>query len=208
MVSKATQPETVYDFGGFSPQLYQLRYPAPGAPGVADRAVAALSHAGFTATTHPSRGFDHGTWTPLILAYPEAVIPVTQMSIQPHCSPEHHVRLGQALKGLRDKGVLIIGSGAATHNLSAFGASYDATPPDWVTAFDDALAEAIAQNDRERLLQYRQTLPYAARNHPSDDHLLPLFVALGAGGPGLQLHRGFTYGAFSMAAYAFSEQTC
>ncbi|MGF1512184.1 MAG: DODA-type extradiol aromatic ring-opening family dioxygenase [Elainellaceae cyanobacterium] len=202
-LSGAIRPNTIYDFGGFSKALYQLSYPAPGDPGLAERAAKLLMQAGFSPQMHPTRGLDHGAWTPLFLAYPEAAIPVTQLSIQPHQSPAHHYRMGQAIASLRDDGVLIVGSGAATHNLGAFGSGYDAPPPDWVAVFDRWLAEAIARNATHRLLNYRQTAPHAAQNHPTEEHLLPLFVALGAGGRGRQIHQGFTYGAFSMAAYAF-----
>lgn len=202
-VSKAEHPETIYDFGGFPQHLYELNYPAPGNPALAEAVAAQLTQAGFPTRTNPQRGYDHGVWTPLILADPEGKIPVTQISIQPHESPEYHFRVGKALASLRDEGVLIIGSGAVTHNLWAFGDSYDATPPEWAVVFDEWLAEAIAHNDIQHLLNYRQLAPYATKNHPTEEHLLPLFVALGAGGHGRQLHRGFTYGAFSMAAYAF-----
>ena len=202
-VSKVIQPQTIYDFGGFPPELYQLSYPAPGAPALADQVVAALIQASFSAQTHPTRGLDHGAWTPLILVYPDAAIPVTQLSLQADQTPEHHFRIGQALVSLRDEGVLIVGSGAATHNLDAFSADYEASTPNWATAFDDWLAKTIHENDVQRLFAYQQLAPYATRNHPTKEHLLPLFVALGAGGPGRQLHQGFTYGAFSMASYAF-----
>lgn len=202
-VSRAENPETVYDFGGFAPELYQLTYRAPGNPELAEVVVARLVQAGFPTCIDATRGYDHGVWTPLILIDPKGKIPVTQLSVQPHQTPEHHFRIGKALAPLRAEGVLIIGSGAATHNLRTFGDSYEAPPPDWVVAFDDWLADAIAHNDIQRLLDYRQLAPYAAQNHPTEEHLLPLFVALGAGGPGRQLHRGFTYGAFSMATYAF-----
>ncbi|MEM7771547.1 MAG: class III extradiol ring-cleavage dioxygenase [Cyanobacteria bacterium P01_A01_bin.37] len=204
-VSQAVNPKTIYDFGGFPEELYQLSYLAPGAPELADRVVSLLTQSDVPAHTHPSRGFDHGTWTPLVLAYPGAAIPVTQLSVQPHQSADYHFRIGQALTPLRDDGVLIIGSGAATHNLRAFGIGHDAAPPDWVTAFDDWLAEAIALHDVQRLLNYRTLAPYAAQNHPTEEHLLPLFVALGAGGAGRQIHHGFIYGAFSMAAFSFGE---
>ncbi len=207
MVSTARQPKTIYDFSGFPETLYQLSYPAPGAPDLANRVVALLTQAGIPCDIHPSRGFDHGTWTPLILAYPAADIPVTQMSIQYHGDPLHHWKLGQALELLRHEGVLIMGSGSATHNLYSFSEHYDAPPPTWVQQFDEWLAETIAQGDREALIQYRQRAPYAQENHPTEEHLLPLFVALGAGGAsarGIQLHRSYTYGAFSMAAYAFT----
>ncbi|MBD1918976.1 MULTISPECIES: class III extradiol ring-cleavage dioxygenase [Cyanophyceae] len=202
-VSAAKQPKTIYDFGGFSQALYELTYPAPGSPKLAEQVISNLADAGYSARVDCNRGFDHGVWTPLILAAPEATIPVVQLSLQPHETPLHHYQLGKALAPLRDEGVLIFASGAATHNLGAFDGNYDAPPPAWAVAFDDWLAEAIATNDIQRLLNYRQHAPYAAKNHPSEEHLLPLFVALGAGGPGQQLHHGFTYGAFSMAAYQF-----
>jgi 4,5-DOPA dioxygenase extradiol len=207
LVSAAPQPKTIYDFSGFPAALYQLTYPAPGAPELAEQVVDLLTQAGLKGETHPNRGLDHGTWTPLILAYPEAKIPVTQLSIQPYLGPEHHWQVGRALQPLRDEGVLILGSGAATHNLGAFGETYEAAPPLWVKQFDQWLAERISQNDVAALLNYRQTAPYAKDNHPTEEHLLPLFIALGAGGDqttSTQLHSSYTYGVFSMAAYAFS----
>jgi len=204
-VSTTPQPETIYDFGGFPPHLSKLVYSAPGNPDLAAQVARRLRQTGFSARLNASRGFDHGVWTPLILADPEGKIPVTQLSVQPQESPAYHLRLGQALAPLREQGVLILGSGAVTHNLWAFGDSYEATPPAWAVAFDDWLAQTIQQQDLDSLLNYRQRAPHAEKNHPTAEHLLPLFVALGAGGPGRQLHRGFTYGAFSMAAYAFGE---
>jgi 4,5-DOPA dioxygenase extradiol len=207
MVSAAVAPRTIHDFSGFLPELYKLNYPAPGSPELADRIVMLLNQAGIAAQTDPSRGFDHGTWTPLILAYPAADIPVVQLSIQYHRDVTYHRQLGQALAVLRQEGVLIIGSGSATHNLQAFSDQYDATPPAWVQQFDQWLAEAIAQQDWQRLIQYRQLAPYAQENHPTEEHLLPLFVVLGAAGSevkGVQIHQSYTYGAFNMAAYSFA----
>jgi 4,5-DOPA dioxygenase extradiol len=206
LVSKALQPQTIHDFSGFPPVLYQLTYPAPGAPELADRVVTLLTQAGIPCDTHPTRGLDHGTWTPLLLAYPTADIPVTQLSLQPQRDPLYHWQLGQALAALRQEGVLIIGSGSATHNLYAFDPEYNAPPPPWVQQFDEWLATTIEQGNWAALMQYRQIAPYSAENHPTAEHLLPLFIALGAGGAnakGIQLHHSYTYGAFSMAAYAF-----
>jgi 4,5-DOPA dioxygenase extradiol len=207
MVSNAQHPETIYDFSGFPEALYRLEYPAPGAPALADRVVHVLNQAGIPCKTHSSRGFDHGAWTPLILAYPAADIPVTQLSIQYRHDPLYHWKLGQALEPLRSGGVLIIGSGSATHNLYSFDSNYNAPTPPWVRQFDEWLAQTIEQRDWDALIQYRQFAPYAQENHPTEEHLLPLFVALGAGGAattGRQLHHGYTYGAFSMAAYSFT----
>lgn len=206
-VSKAIQPQTIYDFGGFPDTVYRLSYPAPGAPALADRVISLLTKAGIPSQTDPNRGLDHGAWTPLILAYPDADIPVTQLSIQYQAGALHHFQIGQALAPLRAEGVLILASGGATHNLWEFDSRYDVSPPDWVRVFDEWLAERIAEGDWQAILNYRKIAPYAAENHPTEEHLLPLFVALGAGGDqveGVRLHRSYNYGAFSMAAYAFT----
>jgi len=209
VVSAATYPRTIYDFSGFPSQLYELTYPALGSPELSDRVVSLLTEAGIPCQTHPSRGLDHGVWTPLYLAYPAADIPVTQLSIQYHQDPRHHWQIGRALETLRHEGVLIMGSGSATHNMSAFEPDYKASPPDWVQVFDKWLCQHIVEGDWEALMQYRQIAPYAKENHPTDEHLLPLFVAMGAGGAatkGVQIHSSYTYGVFSMAAYAFIEK--
>lgn len=201
-VSAALHPKTIYDFSGFPQALYQLTYPAPGAPELAERVAELLSE--WKVQTHPSRGLDHGAWTPLLLMYPEAQIPVTQLSIHYHESPAYHYKLGQALQPLRDEGVLILASGAATHNLWAIADPNSTTPPDWVAQFDRWLSQTVTHHDVPDLLNYRQLAPYATDNHPSEEHLLPLFVAAGAGGDGVtQLHHGYTYGVLSMAAYRF-----
>jgi 4,5-DOPA dioxygenase extradiol len=207
IVSAATNPRTIHDFSGFPQALYKLNYPAPGSPELAERVVTLLAQSRIICETHRSRGFDHGTWTPLILAYPTAEIPVVQLSIQYDRDAVYHRQLGQALGSLREEGVLIIGSGGATHNLSAFSSDDDAPPPPWVKQFDDWLASTIEQGDWESLLHYRSLAPYAQENHPTEEHLLPLFVVLGAAGTnpkGNQLHRSYSYGTFSMAAYSFS----
>ncbi|GAB4159646.1 MAG: class III extradiol ring-cleavage dioxygenase [Cyanobacteria bacterium J069] len=210
-VSTALQPQTIHDFNGFSPEAYALQYPAPGAPELAERVGKLLTAAGLTVTLDPDRGLDHGAWEPLLLMYPDADIPLTQLSVQPGLGAahhlQHHLQLGQAIAPLRQEAVLILASGAATHNLRAFGGyTFDAAPPAWVTEFDQWLEAAIAQGDVDALLSYRQVAPHAAQNHPSEEHFLPLLVALGAGGGrGTQLHHSTTYGILSMAAYAFGE---
>lgn len=210
-VTADAHPETIYDFGGFDPRLREMRYAAPGDPALAERIVGTLVAAGFTARAETSRGFDHGTWVPLILAFPEAEIPVVQVSIDPDADPSHHYALGQALSGLRDEGVLVIGSGSFTHNLAeAFqrvraGARSDATPS-WVSEFADWMSERIVEGDEKALLDYRQGAPFARENHPTDEHLLPLYVAMGAAGrnaKGRKLHDSRDFGVLSMAAFAF-----
>ena len=206
-VSGAGRPETIHDFYGFPPALYQLRYPAPGAPELAKRVTGLLGGQGYTADIDPARGLDHGAWTPLILAYPEADIPVAQFSIQSHLGPEHHVRIGEALRPLRDEGVLIFASGGATHNLRELSRQRgNPVPQDWTAQFNEWLADALTTGRKEDLVGYRSRAPHAARNHPTDEHLIPLFVALGAGDPGgstRRLHSSIESGVISMDAYRF-----
>ncbi|MBC7908339.1 MAG: dioxygenase [Rhodospirillaceae bacterium] len=197
VVSTATQPETIHDFGGFPPALYQLQYPAPGAPALAERVTALIGAA------TERRGLDHGAWVPLLLGWPDADIPVTQLSVQPRLDPAHHYRLGQALAPLRDEGVLILASGALTHNLRAyFRGGEDETARSIV--FADWMAAALEQGRVDDLLNYRTRAPAAEQAHPTDEHLLPLFVALGTGGHGKVLHRSLD-GSLAMDAYAFGS---
>lgn len=207
IVSAAAQPRTIHDFGGFPAELYQLRYAAPGAPQLAARVVELLDGAGFQTNISPDRGLDHGAWVPLRLMYPDANIPATQLSIQPQLDPAHHWAIGRALAPLRQEGVLVLASGSATHNLWELGRYATAgSAPAWVTEFSEWLAGALAQGRVQSLLRYRQLAPHADRNHPTDEHLLPLFVALGAGssGTGTLLHSSYSYGILDMAAYAFA----
>ncbi len=208
-LSTTSKTKAIHDFGGFPSELYQINYSPPGAPQLAEQIAKLLVQAGFETDVHPNRGLDHGAWEPLILMYPEANIPVTQLSIQPSFSTSYHLQLGRALAPLRQEGILILASGTTTHNLRAFGQyDFDATPPEWVQGFDDWLAEAIATHNIDALLDYRKQAPHAIQNHPSEEHLLPLYVALGAGGEqttATQLHTSFTYGVLSMAAYAFDS---
>jgi 4,5-DOPA dioxygenase extradiol len=204
IASTAPQPATIHDFGGFPAELYQLRYPAPGAPDLADRAIDLLNRVEIRGELDRNRGLDHGAWTPLLLMYPDADVPVTQLSIQPQMGPLHHWAIGQAIAPLRQEGVLILASGSATHNLWEFDSNRSASPPVWVRDFADWLNDKVASHDVKSLLHYRQFAPHAARNHPTEEHLLPLFVALGAGGDRTTvLHNSYSYGAFSMAAYRF-----
>ncbi|MEQ8604653.1 MAG: class III extradiol ring-cleavage dioxygenase [Marivibrio sp.] len=205
-VSAASAPETIHDFYGFPEALYRMRYPAPGAPALARRVVDLLAAAGAEAEADEDRGLDHGAWTPLLLSHPTADVPVLQLSVQPHLGPAHHRALGRALGPLRDEGVLIVGSGAATHNLPEFrGQRPDAPAPDWVRAFADWLQETIEAGDDAALDAWRAA-PEGARNHPTPEHFLPLFAALGAGTqgtPGRALHRSYRYGIIAMDCYRF-----
>ncbi|SHG51898.1 class III extradiol ring-cleavage dioxygenase [Massilia sp. CF038] len=208
-VSLAEQPETIHDFGGFPQEMYSLRYPAPGAPEVAARAAALLTGAGIPAKQSPNRGLDHGAWVPLLLMYPDADIPVAQISVMRDGTPQQHEQVGRALAGLRDEGVLIIGSGALTHNLAEWRTNdVDALAPDWVRDFEVWMKDKLDGQQRDAVLAYRRLAPSGARNHPSEEHLMPLFVAMGAAGPdsvARRLHSSYEYGILAMDIYAFSD---
>jgi 4,5-DOPA dioxygenase extradiol len=204
-IGGAARNETIHDFGGFPPALYQIRYDAPGAPDIAGRAAQLLAQAGFDARIDAHRGLDHGAWVPLSLAWPEADIPVFQLSIQTHEGPAHHLALGRALQPLRDE-VLIVGSGSWTHDLGGFrGQGIDAPEPDYVRRFADWADAALMKARTADLLAYRTLAPDARRNHPTEEHFLPLFVAYGAGAERnvAALHRSTEYGVLHMDAYAF-----
>ncbi len=204
-VSLAEAPETIHDFYGFDPALYELAYPAPGAPELARRTAELLGAAGFDCVLDPDRGLDHGAWEPLMLMYPEAEVPVAQLSLQMGADPATHFELGRALAPLRAEGVLVLGSGTATHNLGQWRADPAATP-DWASDFDDWLARAVTEGDAAAIVNYRTEAPRAALAHPTEEHYLPLPVAMGAGGAAggtAVLHRGFSYGSLSMAVFAF-----
>jgi 4,5-DOPA dioxygenase extradiol len=203
-VSGVDKPETIHDFFGFPEELYKLQYPAPGAPALAERAIALLAAAGIEGLIDPTRGLDHGAWNPLMLMFPQADVPVTQLSVQPRRGPEAHLALGRALAPLRAEGILVMGSGGAVHNLAQFRVDRRVPAP-WAVSFDAWLADRIAAGDTDALLNYR-TRADAAQAQPSDEHFLPLFVAMGAGGKGARgrvLHRSFAHGSLSMSAYAW-----
>jgi len=203
-LSHAERPETIHDFYGFPEPLYQLRYDPPGAPALADRAAELLQAAGLAPAIDPARGLDHGAWCPLRSIYPKADVPVTQLAIQPRRDARWHFHLGEALAPLRRENVLILASGGAVHNLRDLSREGGAVPA-WARAFDDWLAETIASGDTEALLDWERA-PEARRAHPSDDHFLPIFVAMGATGRGFhgrRVHEGFSLGSLSLAAFRF-----
>lgn len=204
-------PGTIHDFYGFPQALYRLAYPAPGAPALAARVADLLAEQGFAPAGDPQRGFDHGAWMPLILVNPHANIPLVQLSLSPHQSPEWHYKLGQALRPLRDEGVMIIGSGSITHNLRDITRPEpDAAPAEWAAAFTEWIHAKVEDRAIDELLRYRELAPNAVRAHPTDEHFLPFFVALGAGLPdesATRIHHSFTYGSLGMDAYAFGDLT-
>jgi 4,5-DOPA dioxygenase extradiol len=206
-LSRAERPETIHDFSGFPEPLYRLRYSPPGAPGLADRAAELLQAADLSPALDPTRGLDHGAWVPLRSIYPAADVPVTQLAIQPRRDAAWHFRLGEALAPLRRENILILASGGAVHNLRDLARDGGATP-DWARRFDDWLAERAAAGDTEALLDWERSAPEARRAQPSEDHLLPIFVALGAAGRGARgsrIHQGFSLGSLSLAAFRFDS---
>ncbi|MBK8841085.1 MAG: dioxygenase [Hyphomonadaceae bacterium] len=199
--------ETIHDFGGFPPALYQIQYPAPPSAALAKRVADLLAAAGLPTDIDQSRGLDHGAWAPLMVAWPEADIPVVQLSVQTRLGTTHHYRLGQILAPLREEGVLIVGSGSFTHDLASLrtsGGRIDAPEPDWVHAFAEWMTAALLENRVDDLLNYRRLAPQAAHNHPTEEHLLPLYVALGVAPDKVNhLHQSTTYGILRMDAFAF-----
>lgn len=203
-VSCNPHPETWHDFGGFPAALFAVQYPAPGDPELAAQVVELLQAEGLPAQLDSQRPFDHGTWVPLSLMYPQADIPVVQLSLPSRLGPALQTRIGHALAGLREQGVLLIGSGSITHNLRDLDwqAGPESVEP-WAKAFRDWMIDKLAADDQAALHDYRQQAPNAVRSHPSDEHLLPLYFARGAGGKFSVAHQGFTLGALGMDIYRF-----
>jgi 4,5-DOPA dioxygenase extradiol len=206
-------PGMIYDFGGFSEELYQIVYPAPGNPDLAMRVAHMIHDAGLDVRIAPKRGYDHGTWTSMLLAFPQADIPIVQVSIDPNQDAAYHHALGLALSPLRNEGILLVGSGHITHNLRAvFGAMRGGMKPDAemtakVEAFTQWFAERFEQGDREALLDWRNKAPFVEDNHPTDEHLMPLFFAYGAGGENPQakrVHASRQFGFFAFDSWMFS----
>ena len=200
-------PGTVHDFGGFPRELYDLRYPARGDAALAARVVALLHDAGIDAGSDPARGLDHGAWVPLRRMYPPADIPVVPISVSTQGEARAQFAVGRALAPLRDEGVLVMGSGGFVHNLRELDWKHpDAAPVDWSAAFADWMRGRLAANDLDALLDWERRAPQARRAHPTTEHLMPLFVALGAAGerPAMRvLHRSHEFGSLALDAFAF-----
>jgi 4,5-DOPA dioxygenase extradiol len=206
-VTASAANATIHDFHRFPKELYEIRYPASGSAWLADRVAALFEGAGGTVTRDTSRGLDHGAWVSLSLIYPNADVPVVQLSVQPAQGADYHFELGKLLAPLRDENVLIVGSGSFTHDLSSFRQYYNAlhaAATDWVDQFADWMSAAIAEGRLDDLLAYRQRAPHAMHNHPTEEHLPPLFVALdaGNGSPAAHLHASTTHGILRMDAIA------
>lgn len=206
-IGTAPAPETIYDFGGFDDRLYGLTYPARPSTDVIGDVAKALDAAGIAHAEDALRGYDHGVWIPMLLAFPKAEVPVIQLSLRWGASAAENYALGQALAPLRDKGVLIVGSGATVHNLRAL-AREGSPAADWSRAFDDWIVSGVESGDVDQLLQFPAAPATARMAHPTSEHLMPLYVALGAGGgKGTALHRSFSWGSIGITSFAFSEPT-
>lgn len=196
----------IYDFGGFPRELYEIRYAAPGDPALAEVLAGQLRAAGLECVLEPARGLDHGAWVPLRLAWPEASIPVLELSL-PDAPPRDLVAMGEALRPLRRDGVAILGSGGIVHNLRRVVLHNKEAPPEaWATAFDDWVWARVERRDIDGLLQYRLDAPGAALAVPTPEHFDPVFVAVGASFPEERpqtVYAGFQYGTLSMRSFVF-----
>jgi len=201
--SAAATPELIFDYSGFPEHTYRLTWPAPGDPELAERVAGLLSQAGLPAGLSANRGFDHGVFVPLKVAFPEAKIPVVTLSLAASLDPALHLAAGRALAPLRDEGVLIVGSGMSFHNLRAYLRPETA---ERARAFDSWLTRAVESPAAERiaLLTGWREAPFAAFAHPREEHLIPLMVAAGAGGdaPGTRIFGDEPMGA-AISAYRF-----
>ena len=207
-VMTTQMPETIHDFYGFPKPLYELKYPALGSPSIALHTIDVLRKAGLQVQENNSRGLDHGAWTPLMHLLPEANLPVFQVSLPHSFDTQSSYHLGQAIASLRSEGVLIICSGSMTHNLSDLRLGAQGDLP-YVKGFSDWVKEAIIDNRLDQLLNYRQLAPNAVRAHPTEEHFLPLFIALGSrlNDDQLQiLDGGISYGILAMDTLLWTNQ--
>ncbi len=202
--SSAEFPETIHDFGGFPASLYTITYPSPGAPEMAAKLSMDLKETGISCQVDPARGFDHGTWVPLSRIFPEARIPVLSLSLPEGYSPDHLLQLGTLLREAAPPNTLLFASGGATHNLPAYRPGHSPFPQ--CEAFDAWLRKKLTEKKDREILEYLEHSPFPRFNHPTDEHLFPLFVAMGYGydAPRIQpLHEGFAGGTISLASYGF-----
>jgi 4,5-DOPA dioxygenase extradiol len=207
-VTSAVRPETIHDFGGFPQPLYDLRYPAPGSPELAARAAQVLQDRGIAAVLNSRRGLDHGAWVPLLHMFPDADVPVLQVSLAFDTDAAKAFELGQALAPLAAEGVLVIGSGSLTHNLYEFrmGQVEEAA---YAREFSSWIRQAVLGGSRDRLIHALERAPHAARAHPTSEHFLPLLVAAGASGiptPTTVLDGGIRHGVLAMESYVFGQR--
>jgi aromatic ring-opening dioxygenase catalytic subunit (LigB family) len=207
LASSGAAPGMIYDYGGFPPHTYSIQYPAPGQPQLAERAAALLAAAGHVSGVDPQRGFDHGTFSMLYPAYPQADMPVVQLSIRQGYDPRAHIEAGRALAPLRDEGVLIIGSGLSYHNLRQFGPGGAAASHEFDAWLRHTLLELPPPERTAALLRWSEA-PSARSAHPREDHLMPLMVALGAAeheAAALVYHEDDFFGSLAVSSFRFGQ---
>jgi len=202
-VMTTAQPQTWHDFGGFPPALYELQYPVPGSPALGQEVLEMLAAAGITAVPDTKRPLDHGAWVPLMIMFPQANVPVVQVALPAGAGPREVYAMGAALAGLRSQGILVMGSGSMTHNLAEFfGGAREPAP--YVVEFSRWIESKVAQGDMEALFNYRSLAPHAHRAHPTEEHFLTIFFALGAAGQAAKpdyLSREVMYSMLAMDAF-------
>ena len=206
-ITSSPTPETIHDFGGFPSRLYEMRYPAPGSPELAARAAQVLQESGIAAVLNGSRGLDHGAWVPLLHMFPDADVPVVQVSLPLRTDAAKAFELGLALAPLAAEGVLIIGSGSLTHNLYEFRTG-EVEEAAYAREFSTWIRQAVVDGSVDRLVHALERAPHAERAHPTTEHYLPLLVAAGAGeipAPATVLDGGIRHGVLSMESYVFGR---
>jgi 4,5-DOPA dioxygenase extradiol len=207
-VSLAGRPETIHDFVGFAREMYTLQYPVPGATDLARRVVQRFAETGTALQTAEARGLDHGAWVPLYAMFPDADVPVAQLALPHQGDAADYLMLGTLLRPLRDEGVLIMASGAITHNFGwlRWGDKETANPLPRAREFADWVGDRIAGHDVQGLADYRRA-PFGAEAHPSEEHFMPLLAAVGAAGDDAAVRHQppFTYGGLAMDAYVWGN---
>lgn len=203
--SKDDEYETIYDFYGFPDELYQVKYPAKGSTKIAELVGQMLTAKGIQIAYNESRGLDHGSWTLLKHMFPQADVPIVQVSVNPNRSPEEQYAIGEALQGLSAQNILIIGSGVTVHNLRAVNWGQK-EPEAWAVEFDEWLIEKMNSKDTRSLFQYEQLAPHARLAVPRAEHFVPLYIALGSGGKEAVpkvINRSYEFGTLSYLSMQF-----
>ena len=202
-VNTGVRPDTWHDFRGFPKELYEIRYPAPGNPELAESILKLLTDAGLSAHANSTRPHDHGVWMPLLHMYPDADIPVVDLSLPTNLTAQDIFRIGSALAELRKQQILLIGSGSITHNLRAIEWHHpNPQTPEWCSSFRNFVVHKLAHKDFDAVLDW-ENIPFAFQNHPTWEHLAPLFFAMGTGHRFSVIHHSFSMGALGRDIYRF-----
>lgn len=204
-ISAVDTHDTIYDFSGFQDELFQVTYPAKGDRSISDQVQALFAKGGIPSVLDEARGLDHGAWAVLKLIYPDADIPVVALSVNRNLTNEQQYEIGKALSDLRKQDVLIIGSGGTVHNLRRVKWNTEAAD-DWAVAFDNWLQSKLETWDTEALFNYQELAPYAQDSVPTNEHFIPLLLAMGAGDGTKQarlLHRSYQHGNLSLSCWEF-----